>query len=191
MSSPAARRTPSAKAVNATAATVLLDASAPDLPLDEDARARWIDEGDDYDAALFLDGLPAADDPPAPVTSVERMADLLGILLDEAPVRGKGRRSRRHEPPRPRRPSSSLRAELDSRGVARPGQQVRPDPLRRGRADLLFHTERLAVYVDGCFWRGSPGTRHASVEAAAYWVEAAVQARARDAQTDLDLRAAE
>ena len=26
----------------------------------------------------------------------------------------------------------------------------------RGRADLLFPRERVAVYVDGCFWHGCP-----------------------------------
>ncbi len=79
-----------AKAVNTTAATVLLDASAPDVPLDEDARSRWIESASDYDAALHFDALPLGpDDPPTPPESIDRMAELFDVLLAEAPVRGK------------------------------------------------------------------------------------------------------
>ncbi len=81
-----------AKAVNTTAATVLLDAFAPDAPLDENARERWITDGDHFDPALYLDDLPPGpDDPPAPPESVERIAELFGVLLEEAPVRGRER----------------------------------------------------------------------------------------------------
>ena len=78
------------KAINATAATVLLDAFAPDEPLDDAARMLWIEQGQDHDPALYFDELPQApDDPVAPGDSVDRMEKLLAELLAEAPVRGK------------------------------------------------------------------------------------------------------
>jgi DNA mismatch endonuclease (patch repair protein) len=33
---------------------------------------------------------------------------------------------------------------------------ARPDPALRGRADILFRSARVAVYVDGCFWHNCP-----------------------------------
>lgn len=79
-----------AKAVNTTAATVLLDALAPDEPLDDSARMLWIEQGKDYDPGLYFDDLPEGpEDPATPVESVERMEKLLAELLDEAPVRGR------------------------------------------------------------------------------------------------------
>lgn len=78
-----------AKAINTTATTVLLDALAPDEPLDDAARMRWNEEGGDHDPALFFDPLPEGpDDPVAPPESVERMEVLLTELLEETPIRG-------------------------------------------------------------------------------------------------------
>jgi DNA mismatch endonuclease, patch repair protein len=38
---------------------------------------------------------------------------------------------------------------------------VRPEPMLRRRADIVFTRWRVAVFVDGCFWHGCPehGTR--------------------------------
>jgi hypothetical protein len=78
------------KAINATAATVLIDSYAPDEPLDDAARESWIAGAGDYDAGAYLEELPdGPGDPPAPSESVERMKELLAELLAEAPVRGK------------------------------------------------------------------------------------------------------
>jgi Family of unknown function (DUF6339) len=83
-----------AKAINTTAATVLLDSFAPDEPLDDAARIRWIELGKDHDPALYFEGLPEGpDDPVAPTGSVEQMETLLIGLLEEAPVRGKEKTS--------------------------------------------------------------------------------------------------
>jgi|GEM_PF-3210719 len=79
-----------AKAINTTAATVLLDAVAPDEPLDDAARGLWVAQGADHDPALYYDELPQApDDPATPAESVDRMEKLLAELLAWAPVRGK------------------------------------------------------------------------------------------------------
>jgi hypothetical protein len=79
-----------AKAINTTAATIVVDVRAPDIPLDDAARRDWVEEGRDYDPIAFLDELPAGpNDPPVPDSSVEEMSTLLETLLDEAPVRGR------------------------------------------------------------------------------------------------------
>lgn len=73
-----------AKALNTTAATVLLDALAEDEPADDEARSRWANEAGDYDPVRYLDDLPAGpDDPPAPPESVEKLRDLCHELLAE------------------------------------------------------------------------------------------------------------
>ena len=63
-----------------------------------------------------------------------------------------------------------------------------PLPGQKRRADLVFPTERIAVYVDGCFWHGCP--IHATwPKTNADWWRAKLEAnRARDASTDAQLR---
>jgi DNA mismatch endonuclease (patch repair protein) len=53
----------------------------------------------------------------------------------------------------------------------------------RSRADILFPREKVAVYVDGCFWHGCP--RHATIPKtnASYWVPKLTRNRERDAET--------
>ena len=45
----------------------------------------------------------------------------------------------------------------------------RPEPTIKRRADMVFPRERIAVFIDGCFWHGCP--LHASVPSTneAYW----------------------
>jgi DNA mismatch endonuclease (patch repair protein) len=65
-----------------------------------------------------------------------------------------------------------------------------PLPGVRRRADLIFPTERVAVYVDGCFWHVCPihGTLPRNNRD---WWAAKLEANSRrDADTDSCLRAA-
>lgn len=57
----------------------------------------------------------------------------------------------------------------------------------RRRADLAFPTERVAVFVDGCFWHGCPEHGTAPKANAAWWRDkiAANVARDRDTVTRL------
>ena len=59
-----------------------------------------------------------------------------------------------------------------------------PIPESPRRADIVFPRQRVAVYVDGCFWHGCPehGTR--SKSNTAWWDEKLERIRARDADTD-------
>ena len=67
--------------------------------------------------------------------------------------------------------------------------QMRPAPLRRGAADLVFPDQRLSVYVDGCYWHGCPRHSGHVGRSGRYCRDSAIQARIRDAQTDIDLKA--
>jgi DNA mismatch endonuclease (patch repair protein) len=53
--------------------------------------------------------------------------------------------------------------------------------------DLAFTKQRLAVFVDGCFWHGCPehGTRPKTNES--YWTQKLARNSARDAETDAAL----
>jgi DNA mismatch endonuclease (patch repair protein) len=57
-------------------------------------------------------------------------------------------------------------------------------PGLRRRADLVFGTARVAVYVDGCFWHGCP-VHGTWPKANAEWWRTKIEAnRNRDADTD-------
>jgi DNA mismatch endonuclease (patch repair protein) len=54
----------------------------------------------------------------------------------------------------------------------------------RRTADLLFPTERVAVFLDGCFWHGCPEHHTVASTNAEYWARKVVANRARDTDTD-------
>lgn len=60
----------------------------------------------------------------------------------------------------------------------------------RRRADLVFPTGKIAVYVDGCFWHRCPlhGTRPKNN--AEWWAEKLARNVARDRDTDRQLAGA-
>jgi DNA mismatch endonuclease (patch repair protein) len=58
----------------------------------------------------------------------------------------------------------------------------------RRRADLVFPTEHLAVFVDGCFWHVCPIHATWPKANADWWQEKLEANRARDAATDAELQ---
>jgi DNA mismatch endonuclease (patch repair protein) len=60
-------------------------------------------------------------------------------------------------------------------------------PGMRRRADLLFRSARVAVFIDGCFWHGCPehGTRPKSNSD--WWAEKIADNVRRDRDTDRQL----
>lgn len=79
-----------AKATNAAASTLLLDAVGPDAPPDTAARTQWEDVRGDHDPRAFFTEMPEGpDDGETPQAAVDAMAELLTRLLAEAPIRGK------------------------------------------------------------------------------------------------------
>ena len=86
------------------------------------------------------------------------------------------------------RPEMAIRRLVHARGM-----RYRVDaalPGMRRRADLLFTSSRVAVFVDGCFWHGCPehGTRPKNN--AAWWSVKIAANVERDRDTDLRLTAA-
>jgi len=63
-----------------------------------------------------------------------------------------------------------------------------PLPEVRRRADLVFPTEHVAVFVDGCFWHACPIHATWPKANADWWREKLEANRARDAATDADLQ---
>lgn len=59
---------------------------------------------------------------------------------------------------------------------------------RRLRADIVFTKQRVAVFVDGCFWHGCP--QHATIPVANrdYWAPKLQRNRERDAETTARLQ---
>jgi DNA mismatch endonuclease (patch repair protein) len=81
------------------------------------------------------------------------------------------------------RPELALRSELHRRG-----RRFRVDapvlPGLRRRADLVFRSAQIAVFVDGCYWHGCPIHGTASKSNAEYWKVKIAENRARDSDTD-------
>lgn len=86
-------------------------------------------------------------------------------------------------------PELRLRRALHARGwryrVDRP-----PLPGLRLRADLVFASRRVAVYVDGCFWHSCPDHGTTAKANADYWAAKLEGNVRRDRDTDSRLRTA-
>ena len=77
----------------------------------------------------------------------------------------------------------ALRAALTSLGLRFEHNQ-RPSSSLRREADILFPHERIAIFVDGCFWHGCPihGTR--AKANAEFWQRKIERNKARDEETN-------
>jgi len=65
---------------------------------------------------------------------------------------------------------------------------IRPVPSVRRTADLVFTRQRLAVFVDGCFWHGCPDHATRPLANRAFWSAKLEQNRKRDHETEELLR---
>ena len=86
-------------------------------------------------------------------------------------------------------PEMKLRSLLHQRGL-RYRVDTPPTPGTRRRADVVFPRERVAVFVDGCFWHGCSEHYRPSTRNVAFWEEKLATNRSRDAQTNEALAAA-
>lgn len=57
-----------------------------------------------------------------------------------------------------------------------------------GKPDFYFERQRLAVFVDGCFWHGCPKCGHTPKTNSRYWREKIEGNRRRDRRTNQILR---
>jgi DNA mismatch endonuclease (patch repair protein) len=82
-------------------------------------------------------------------------------------------------------PELALRSTLWRRGF-----RYRLTPRLPGTPDLCFISERVAVFVDGCFWHGCPLHYTAPVRNADFWKRKLERNVARDAMVNETLTAA-
>lgn len=85
------------------------------------------------------------------------------------------------------RPEIALRSELHSRGLR---FRVDKAPVQgiRSRADVVFGPDRVAVYVDGCFWHCCPEHGSMPKANAEFWEDKLKRNQERDIETDRFLR---
>src|SRR5579864_3998457 len=81
------------------------------------------------------------------------------------------------------RPEMRLRASLHRMGL-RYRVAARPLPGTPWTADLVFPRNRVAVFVDGCYWHGCSKHYNPARTNPAYWGSKIQRNRARDAVMD-------
>ena len=86
-------------------------------------------------------------------------------------------------------PERALRSELHRLGL-RFLVDARPVPTIPRRSDVVLRGDRVAVFLDGCFWHGCPDHFRPPVTNADYWAAKIAGNRARDASTTALLEAA-
>jgi DNA mismatch endonuclease (patch repair protein) len=57
-----------------------------------------------------------------------------------------------------------------------------------GTPDFVFVNNRVALFVDGCFWHGCPEHAQFPVERAAFWAKKLEENKARDRRVTRELR---
>jgi DNA mismatch endonuclease, patch repair protein len=80
----------------------------------------------------------------------------------------------------------TIRRILHARGLRYRVDAALPDLARR-RADLIFPRQRVAVFIDGCFWHGCPEHKTAPKNNAGWWAVKLARNVERDRQTDAHL----
>lgn len=60
---------------------------------------------------------------------------------------------------------------------------VRPEPSLARTADIVFRAQRVAVFIDGCFWHRCPKHCVMPISNAAWWQAKLERNSQRDAQT--------
>lgn len=87
------------------------------------------------------------------------------------------------------KPERALRSALHARGL-RFFKNRRPEPKIACRADIVFPSARLAVFVDGCFWHRCPLHGVSPRANSDYWRAKLDRNVARDRRNDRALQAA-
>jgi DNA mismatch endonuclease (patch repair protein) len=96
------------------------------------------------------------------------------------------RKSMQANKSRDTRPELAVRRALHSRGF-RYRVSVRPVATLRRSADIVFRRDRIAVFIDGCFWHGCPTHYREPTLNKQYWQSKVRRNIERDTQTGIDL----
>lgn len=91
--------------------------------------------------------------------------------------------------PRDTAPEKALRSALHRKGLRFRIDQKPIKELNR-KADIIFRSVRVAVFVDGCFWHGCPIHGTQAKANAEFWKNKIEQNRARDLDTNKQLKKA-
>ncbi len=81
------------------------------------------------------------------------------------------------------KPELALRRAAHALGL-RYRVSYRPLKAIRRTADLVFTREKVAVFMDGCFWHGCPQHHTVAATNAGFWAEKVRRTKERDAETD-------
>lgn len=120
-----------------------------------------------------------------------RVSDRSGILarvaLDEATTAGR-RRNMAAIRRRDTKPEKAVRSRLHARGLRFRVDQRLDLPSARVRPDVVFSRQKVAVFVDGCYWHGCPvhGVR-LGIKNESYWGPKISGNVARDRRADAAL----
>ncbi|HCG01478.1 MAG TPA: very short patch repair endonuclease [Chloroflexi bacterium] len=87
------------------------------------------------------------------------------------------------------RPELALRGAVHRLGL-RYRVASRPLPAVRRTADLVFPRERVAVFLDGCYWHGCADHHRQPASNSGYWSQKVERNRARDVAVDILLKEA-
>ena len=93
------------------------------------------------------------------------------------------RKSMRANKSRDTAPELALRSAVHALGL-RYRVSARPIKSVRRTADLVFPSQQVAVFLDGCFWHGCPEHHTLSATNTDYWREKVGRNRQRDSETD-------
>lgn len=91
--------------------------------------------------------------------------------------------------PRDTAPEKSLRSELHKRGLCY-RIDARPISELNRRADIVFRSAKVAIFVDGCFWHGCPKHGTQAKANAKFWKDKIRRNQERDAETNQLLKKA-
>lgn len=86
-------------------------------------------------------------------------------------------------------PELAVRRILHAQGL-RYRVDYRPEPSLRRTADIVFTKQRVAVFVDGCYWHACPEHGTSARTNAEYWSAKLNRNVARDAETTARLETA-
>lgn len=87
-------------------------------------------------------------------------------------------------------PELALRAALHALGLRfRKDHQLRTSAGSRVKADVVFTRDRIAVFVDGCFWHGCPEHGNTPKANTGYWGPKLERNKQRDRRVTQELQA--
>lgn len=89
--------------------------------------------------------------------------------------------------PKDTAPEKALRSELHKKGL-RYRIDVKSIKELNRRADIVFRSAKVAVFVDGCFWHGCPIHGTQAKANAKFWKYKIEQNQARDLDTNKQLK---